>query len=242
MCITVCEPGAIFQNGDGIITDGEKCTLCGACVETCYAEAREIVGREMTVAQVMTEIEKDVAFYDQSGGGATFSGGEPLLQRDFLLDLLQACREKEIHTAVDTCGFVSWPTFEMIRPYVNLFLYDLKLMDDTKHRKFTGMSNKLILRNLQILSQYGHNIILRVPIIPGINNDQEHLHQLGDFAAALPRLNRVDILPYHHIGRDKYQRIDKFYELPDIQPPTAEEMGNIAEILQEYDLQVKTGG
>lgn len=241
-CLTVCEQGAISQNGDGIVTDGDKCTLCGACVETCYAEAREIIGREMSTAQVMAEIEKDVAFYDQSGGGVTFSGGEPLWQRDFLLDLLQACREKEIHTAVDTCGFASWPTFEMIRPYVNLFLYDLKLMDDPSHQKFTGMSNKLILQNLQRLSQRGHNVILRVPIIPGINDDAEHIHQLAAFAAALPRLNRVDILPYHHIGRDKYQRINKSYELSELQPPTAEEMGHIAEILQRYDLPVKIGG
>jgi pyruvate formate lyase activating enzyme len=243
MCLTVCKQGAISQNGNGIIiTDSEKCTLCGTCTEICYAEAREIVGREMTMAQVMAEIEKDIAFYDESGGGVTFSGGEPLLQRDFLLALLQACREKEIHTAVDTSGFASWQTFDRIRPYVDLFLYDLKLMDDARHQKFTGVSNELILQNLQMLSQGGHNIILRVPIIPGINDDDEHIRRIGAFAVALPQLNQVDILPYHHIGADKYQRLHKAYELPEIQSPSAERMSEIAHVLQGFNLQVKIGG
>jgi pyruvate formate lyase activating enzyme len=241
-CLTVCRQGAIAHNGDGIMTDGEKCTLCGICVETCYAEAREIIGQKMTVPQVMTEIEKDIAFYDESGGGVTFSGGEPLSQRDFLLALLQACREKEIHTIVDTCGFAAWSVFEYIRPYVDLFLYDLKLIDDARHQKFTGVSNQLILQNLQTLSQRGHAIVLRVPIIPGVNDDGESLQQIGAFTAALPQPHRVDILPYHHIGAEKYQRLHKTYELPDINPPLNERMAEIGQLLQRFNLQVKIGG
>ncbi|MFC1974836.1 glycyl-radical enzyme activating protein [Chloroflexota bacterium] len=241
-CLTVCEQGAISKNGDGIITDGEKCALCGICVETCYAEAREIIGREMTTPQVMAEIEKDIAFYDESGGGVTFSGGEPLLQRDFLLALLQACREKEVHTTVDTCGFAARPVFERIRPYVDLFLYDLKLIDDARHQKFTGVSNQLILQNLQALSQHGHRMILRVPIIPGVNDDDESLQQIGVFVANLPQPHPVEILPYHHIGADKYHRLNKVYELADIQPPSNERMAEIGQLLQRFSLQVKTGG
>lgn len=241
-CLDVCDQDAISGDGDVVTTEIGKCTLCGACVEACYAEAREIVGQEMTVAQVMAEIEQDIPFYDESGGGVTFSGGEPLLQRDFLHALLRACKEKEIHSALDTCGFASWETLDGIREHVDLFLYDLKLMDDAKHRKFTGVSNEAILGNLQTLSQRGHNIILRVPIIPGINDDAENIRQIGTLAAALPHLNRVDLLPYHHAGTEKYHRLDKVYGLPETRPPSDERMAEIAQTLQGFGLHVKMGG
>lgn len=241
-CLEVCEQGAISLDGDTVFTDREKCTLCGACVEVCYAEAREMVGREMTVAKVMAEIEKDVVFYDESGGGATFSGGEPLSQPGFLLALLRACREQEIHTAVDTCGFAPWEIFDTIREHTDLFLYDLKLMEDAQHREFTGASNELILRNLQMLSERGHDIFLRVPIIPRINDDDESIRQMGEFAATLPHLGRVDILPYHHTGIEKYNRLNKLYELPETRPPSDERLAEIAQILRGLGLRVKVGG
>jgi len=241
-CLEVCDQGAISWDSDVVSTDREKCVLCGACVEACYAEAREIVGREVTVAQVMAEIERDIAFYDESGGGVTFSGGEPLLQPGFLLALLRACKEKEIHTALDTCGFATWETLDSIREHVDLFLYDLKLMDDARHRKFTGVSNELILRNLQMLSAQGHNIFLRVPIIPGINDDDENIRQIGTFAAALPHLDQVDILPYHRAGSEKYNRLNKVYGLPETRPPSDERMAEITQILRGFGLQVKIGG
>jgi len=194
------------------------------------------------VAQVMTEIERDIPFYDESGGGVTFSGGEPLFQLDFLLALLRACREKEIHTAVDTCGFTPWETLDDIREYVDLFLYDLKLMDDAKHQEFTGVSNKLILENLQALSLRGHNVILRVPIIPRINDDDENIRQTGAFAAALPHLNRVDILPYHYAAVEKYKRLNKVYGLPETRSPSDERITEIAQVLRGFGLHVKIGG
>jgi pyruvate formate lyase activating enzyme len=241
-CEAICAEGAISLNGDGASMDREKCTLCGDCIKVCYAEGREIVGREMTVAQVMAEIERDVAFFDESGGGVTFSGGEPLLQWRFLIALLRASKEKEIRTAVDTSGFATWEVLDSVRPYVDLFLYDLKLMDDRKHREFTGVSNQLILQNLQMLSSLGHNIFLRVPIIPGVNDDAENLHQIGMFAAALSRVHHVDILPYHHAGIDKYDRLNKTYALPEIRPPSDERMSEIQQALEEHNLRVKVGG
>jgi len=200
-----------------------------------------MVGQEMTVAQVMEEIERDLPFYDESGGGVTFSGGEPLLQRGFLLALLRACEEREIHTAVDTCGFASWETLDGIRKHVDLFLYDLKLMDEAKHRKFTGVSNELILKNLQMLSAQRHNIFLRVPVIPGIN-DEESVRQIGTFAAALPHLDQVDILPYHQAAAEKHDRLNRIYGLPETRPPSDERMAEIAQILEEFGLRVKVGG
>lgn len=245
-CLTVCPHGAITEEvisetTRALNTDPQLCTLCGTCVNSCYAEAREIVGREVTVAQVMADIDKDIPFYDESGGGVTFSGGEPMGQRDFLLALLRACREKELHTAVDTCGFATWETFERIRPYVNLFLYDLKVMDEARHRQVTGVSNRLILQNLQALSQRGHQILLRVPIIPGINDDPDNIRQLGEFVTALPQPYPITLLPYHHIGVDKYQRLHKPYELAHLQPPTAEHISQIARMLAAFGLEVKIG-
>jgi pyruvate formate lyase activating enzyme len=196
----------------------------------------------MTVAQVMAEIERDIPFYDESGGGATFSGGEPMMQRDFLLALLRACRQQEIHTAVDTCGFSTWEALDAIREHVNLFLYDLKLMDPAQHRTFTGVSNESILSNLQALSQHGHAIVLRVPLIPGVNDDDENIRQTGAFAADLPHLERVDILPYHRAGIDKYLRLDKDYGLPEIGPPADEKVAEVTRTLRGFDLHVKIGG
>ncbi len=241
-CLAACESGALTWNGSGPLVDPEKCRLCGACAAVCCAEARQQVGREMTVEQVMAEVERDIAFYDESGGGVTFSGGEPLLQRDFLSALLRACRAKEIHTALDTSGFAAWETIERVRGDVDLFLYDLKLIDDARHRQTTGVSNAPILRNLQALSQRGHAIRLRVPVIPGINADDESVRQIGAFAAALPRLNGVDLLPYHAIGIDKYVRFNQAYKLPETRPPSDERLAEVAHILTSLGLTVKIGG
>ena len=193
-CLEACAQGAITINGSGAVTDRALCIECGLCTASCYAEARELVGRTMTVAEVLAEIEGDISFYDESGGGVTFSGGDPLLQRDFLLALLKACRAKEIHTAVDTSGSFSWPALEMIRPYVDLFLYDLKLMDEERHKRVTGVSNRLILQNLEALSKLGHKIIIRVAVVPGINDDERNIYQTGAFAASLPHLEGVSLL------------------------------------------------
>jgi pyruvate formate lyase activating enzyme len=240
-CLSVCKEGAISASDGTVSTDLDKCTLCEACAEVCYTGAREIVGREMTVEQVMAQVVQDTAFYDESGGGVTLSGGEPLLQRDFSLALLQACKEKDIHTAMDTSGFAPWPVLDRIRPYVDLFLYDLKTMDDARHRAFTGVSNVLILQNLRALAERGHTIVVRVPILPGINDDGETIRQIGTFTAALPHVSSVSILPYHQAGVEKYRRLHLDYKLPDTRPPSDERMSEIAHSLQGFGLQVKIG-
>ena len=147
----------------------------------------------------MAEIDHDIAFYDESHGGVTFSGGEPLLQREFLGELLAACKARELHTAVDTSGFATWDTLDRIRPLTDLFLYDLKLIDDERHREFTGVTNQPILRNLRDLSALGHTIVIRIPIVPGINDDNESIQQLADFiaSAAQPPPDRSAALSSH---------------------------------------------
>jgi pyruvate formate lyase activating enzyme len=241
-CLEACPRGAISWNGASTPVTGEKCERCGACVEACYADARELVGREMTVAELVPEIERDRAFYDESGGGVTISGGEPLAQPDFLLALLQACREREIHTALDTCGYAPWETLDRVRPFVDLFLYDLKLMDGARHREFTGAGNERILDNLHRLSALGYDIVLRVPVIPGINDDGENLRQIAAFAAGLPGRHPLDLLPYHRAAADKYMRMGRAYELHEVKPPAADEMLKIEQILRESDLHVEVGG
>ena len=241
-CLKACAQGAISMHNEKIVTDYERCTVCGACVETCYAEAREMVGRTMTVKDVMAVIERDIPFYDESGGGATFSGGEPLVQPAFLQELLNACSEKEIHTALDTCGFASWATMERIRHHVDLFLFDLKLMDDERHKRFTGVSNQPILRNLTKLSENAHEIIIRFPLIPGFNDDHDNVRQIAEFAAALPHLARVDVLPYHHTAADKYHRLNRSYVLSDTHPPTEDTIAGINGMLEAHELTVRIGG
>ena len=241
-CIPACPEGAITLIGGEFITDRSKCNLCGICVETCTAEARVIVGREMTVAEVMAEILKDTIFYDESGGGVTFSGGEALMQQKFLLELLRACKEKGIHTTVDTSGYANWAVLDSMRPYVDLFLYDLKALDDKVHRQFTGVSNQLILANLSRLSELGHPVILRMPLIPGVNDSDESIQAVGRFAASLPNLVRLDILPYHQAGIEKYRRLDKVYGLAEIAPPSGEKVEIIAGVLRGFHLNIQVGG
>jgi len=242
VCMETCPQGAISLEGGYPVTDKRKCVICGSCVASCYADARETVGQEMEVDDVVAVIDRDVPFYEESAGGATFSGGEPLMQPEFLLGLLRACKEKGIHTAVDTCGLASWETFEDIRKYVDLFMYDLKLVDGEEHRKFTGVSNDLILSNLETLSLRGHKIVLRVPVIPGINDDDEAMREIGRLAASLPHLDAVCLLPYHRIGLDKYARLDRTYSLSETRPPSAEKMAEITDLLSRFGLCIRTGG
>jgi pyruvate formate lyase activating enzyme len=233
-CVEACPEDAISWDGGGPVTDWDRCERCGICAGACYAGAREQIGREMTVADVLAEIERDVAFYDESGGGVTLSGGEPLAQREFTLALLQACKAREIHTALDTCGFASWSVLDGVRPYVDLFLYDLKLMDDSRHREVVGVPVGPILANLRALSERGHAIRIRVPVIPGINDDDESIRQIAAFAASLPGLEGIDLLPYHSTAADKYARMNKPYKLSGARPLSQERMTEIAGILQNH--------
>jgi pyruvate formate lyase activating enzyme len=241
-CVEACPEDAIGMSADGPCTDRTRCEQCGICVDACFSGAREMAGRELTVAQVMAEIERDRPFYDESGGGATFSGGEPLLQPEYLLGLLTACKAREIHTVLDTCGYAPWAALDRVRPYVDLFLYDIKSLDDGQHRALTGVSNRSILDNLRALSEHGHSIVLRMPVIPGINDSAGDLRALGALAAGLPSAVRVELLPYHRIGVEKYGRMAREYSLPEVQTPSPERIMTLAQVLrQEFGLAVKPG-
>ena len=242
-CIEVCPEHAICTDENGtVVTDRELCVRCGSCTETCYAEARERIGREFSVAEVLETVERDLDFYEESGGGVTLSGGEPLMQKRFAAGVLAACREKEIHTAVDTSGAVSWKALDAVRGLTDLFLYDLKHMDREAHHATTGAGNRRILENLEKLSALGHDIVLRFAIIPGFNDSEENIRQTGEFASGLPRRHPVSVLPYHAAAADKYKRLNQSYTLGDITPPGDDRIAEIAGMLEGFGLEVRTGG
>jgi pyruvate formate lyase activating enzyme len=237
-CVEACPHEAAHLGEAGPQIQRDRCERCGECTLVCNAEARQLVGREMTIAEVMAEVIRDIPFYDESGGGATLSGGEPLAQPGFARNLLAALKEREIHTALDTCGFASWETFERVRGLVDLFLYDLKLIDDARHREFTGVSNALILANLRKLSERGHSILLRLPVIPGVNDDVANIRQTGEFVAALPQAYSIELLPYHQSAESKYADLGQEYPLADARPPSEEKLAQISEVLQQCGLRV----
>lgn len=241
-CRTLCRNGAIGDVNGEFVTSREVCLQCGECVELCYSGARELVGKEMTVAQVLLEIERDRVFFDQSGGGASFSGGEPLLQHEFLLLVLEECRRKGIHTVVDTAGFVSPTILERVSRLVDLFLYDVKTLDDAKHRDYTGVSNRIILENLGCLSRWGKNVIVRVPVIPGVNDDLDEIRKLGLFIASLGNVHEIQVLPYHRTGVEKYQRLGNDYQMPQTVPPSGEKIETVANELRQHVASVCIGG
>ena len=187
----------------------ELCELCGKCTLYCPHDAREICGKEYTVDEVMREILKDKAFYDNSGGGVTFSGGESMLQIDFLEELLKACKQNGIHTAIDTAGYVPYESFERVLPYTDLFLYDVKCYDSDKHIKYTGVSNEQILSNLEKLLKTGISVWVRIPIIPTVNDTEEEMLAIKSFLYSCRAPKKIELLPYHSMGENKYAALGK---------------------------------
>ena len=218
------------------------CTLCGKCVEACPTGARQMVGRRMNAAEVLAEVLKDRVFYEESGGGVTFSGGEPLRQPRFLQALLQACRDAGLHTAVDTCGFAPKEDLLAAAPLADLFLYDLKFMDESRHARFTGASNVSILDNLRALGDIHGNIWIRVPIIPGLNDSARELEALARCAASVPGVRQVNVLPYHGAGAYKSPRVGRAYRLQETAPPSPEYMEDVAARFRGHGLSVRIGG
>jgi len=196
----------------------------------------------MTVDEVMEEIEKDHIFYDDSRGGVTFSGGEPFAQTQFLLELLQACRRREIHTSVDTTGFVGRDDLLAAARWTNLFLYDIKILDDIRHRRYTGVSNASILENLKLLGKGHGNIWVRVPIVPGMNDAPSDLEDTVRFVAAVPGVKQVNLLVYHHTGAYKFLRLGKRYLAESVRPPPPEFLGQAAARLQGHGVPIVVGG
>ena len=242
-CVEACPENACTLTPKGIVTDLTLCTGCGVCAEVCPTKATEMSGRVATVAEIMTIVEKERIFFDQSGGGVTFSGGEPLLQPEFLITLLRELGERSIHRAVDTSGFVEKDILLEAAQHTDLFLYDLKMMDSSRHKKWTGVGNEKILENLLCLSKTGATIDIRIPLIKGVNADRENLKKSGAFVASLPGAKKsVSILPYHYSMINKYQKLGKVFDGGNMTELTDEEKDKAVELFASFGLQATIGG
>lgn len=241
-CVKACPEGAITMVNKKAVVDMDKCTNCGECAKVCYAGALDMAGKTMTAKEVIDEVEKDRIFYEESGGGITFSGGEPFVQVEFLKEMLMLCKEKDIHTTVDTCGYVEKDTLIALSKYIDLFLYDIKIMDDAKHKKYIGVSNEIILDNLRELIGLEKRIFIRIPIIPGINDDMESLEDMCKYLSQLNGFEQINLLPYHNIATEKYKRLGEDYSLRDIVTPSDDRMKEISKLFESHGFKVKIGG
>lgn len=246
-CIAACQHGLALSR-----EMPAGCMACGRCAAVCPARARTITGWKATVADVMREVVRDTVFYDESGGGVTFSGGEPLAQPEFLLALLRACRAQGIHTCIDTSGYAPRRALLDVAAETDLFLYDLKLMDPAGHALYTGGELNLVLDNLRALSAVHSCINIRIPVIPGINDGDDNIRAAGAFIAGLEaNVRDVTLLPYHATGLAKYARLGKPYRLDEpgpgesqasLEPPPAARLEELARLLEGFGLRVQIGG
>jgi pyruvate formate lyase activating enzyme len=236
-----------------------RCMGCGRCtpgevaacdtsartaedLEACPTGALQLVGREVTAADLVKEVMRDRIFFDDSGGGVTFSGGEPLMQSDFVVDVLDRLRAKGVHTALDTCGFAPWKDLQAAAERSSLVLFDVKLMDEVRHRQATGQSNRVILENLRALARVHDQIWIRVPIIPGVNDDTVNLEATARFLAPLQGVRQVDLLPYHPTGVAKFARLGMTCDLAGTPTPTPQRIEELAAIFRARGLTTTLGG
>lgn len=241
-CIQACPNQAVSLTEGRFCTDFGRCTVCGSCEQECYPMARTVSSKEKTVDEVYEEVMKDTLVYQKSGGGITVSGGEPLLHIDFNTELLKRVKEAGISTAVETAGYVKQEHIERIAPYVDTFLFDFKLSDNEKHKFWVGADNTLIKENLNYICRRHRNVVIRIPLIPTVNDTEEEFTNMMGFVKNLEKINSVHILPFHNFGSNKYSMLEYQYELQDF---TEENEGRIQAcrlIAEQHGFRVNVGG
>lgn len=238
-CLNTCRNGVLSVNDrGGISVDYDKCLVCGDCTQKCYAQALKMTGRYVTVDEIMPLLESDRAYYESSGGGITLGGGDPLYQPAFAKELLMACKEYGFDTAVETTACFKWETIEDVMGYVDTFLIDLKGMDDEMHIANTGVSNKIILSNIEKLSECGANICIRVPVVPGYNSSESNITATAKFAAKLPTHPKVALLPYFNLGMSKYEQLGRIYPTRNVVPPEEEYMEKLRTLVKKNSFKI----
>lgn len=236
-CVETCRDRALSMTEQGLKIDRDICTLCGDCVHGCYADALEIDSFKITAEALVDEVERDTIFYETSGnGGITLCGGEPLAQPAFALELLSLCKERGIHTAIETCGHYPFAALEQAIPYLDFVYYDIKHMNAEAHEECTAANNELILGNLQRLQAFDVDICVRVPVIPTLNDSVENMEAIASFVKGLPRVKSVELLPYHKLGANKNEKLGLEYPIPEIPSPEAEDMQKLRAIFDKYGI------
>jgi len=244
-CVEVCPVKAIaISNSGEILTERQFCDNCGKCVEVCPTSARRMMGKEVTVGQVVEEVEKDSIFYWNSGGGVTLSGGEPTMQPKFSMEILKACKESGMHAAMETCGYVKWDILDEMLKYLDLVYIDIKHISSVEHTKLTGKRNELILENIRkIAAEYADiSLIIRIPIIPGYNDSIENIVSTAKFVRQLKRVERIELLPYHKFGVSMYRVLLRSYPLLNLEVPHEDHLRDLEQLIRSYDIQVQIGG
>ncbi len=232
-CVQACRHGARFLDGGALSFDRTLCRRCGACAEACVADAIRSIGEERSAQDVLREVERDAPFFVESGGGVTISGGEPLLQPEFVLELLRGCADRGLSSAVDTAGNVAWPTLSEAARATDLVLFDMKALDSELHRRGTGVSNALILANLERLGHGATPIWIRVPLVPGFNDSESELSAIAAFCSRLPAVKRIEILGYHRLGEGKRSRLGLDRGL-DAEPPSEQALARLAGVAAAF--------
>lgn len=241
-CVHACPEGALTVCDNTIVTNRDLCTLCGECTLNCYYNAREISGVLKTTDEIVQAVLRDGDFYRESGGGVTLSGGECMLYPIAVKEILSTLKAHRIHTAIDTSGFAPFSSFEMVLPFTDVFLYDIKAFDSMLHKTLTGVDNFIIWDNLEKLSHKGANINLRLPVIEGCNAILEDFEKIAEKAGSL-NIKKVNILPYHDMGKYKYTKLGMEYDSNSMSTPSSEKLQKIKEIFEKYSFtDVKIGG
>jgi pyruvate formate lyase activating enzyme len=243
-CIEACPENAIKGYLEERVIDRQACLAssgCRACADACPNASMEVVGREMTVADVVRVVREDTLFYQRTGGGTCISGGDPTLQADFTVEFLEQCQDHFIDTAVETCALATWDVLSKIAQYADLLLIDIKHMDPVMHKMATGVSNRLILENIAKLADMGKKIRIRLPLIPGFNDSEENLRRTAEFMVA-NNLKYIDLMAFHLTGEYKYRMLGKKFECAEVEPPTPEEMAQHQALFASYGIGGTIGG
>lgn len=242
-CLDNCPNNALKMTSEGIVTDYNMCNLCGICAEVCPTKAFEMLGDNMPITELMKQIDNEAIFFDQSGGGVTFSGGEPLLHSEYLLEALKECGKRMYHRVVDTTAFANESTVLEVAENCEMFLIDLKIMDSKKHKHFTGVTNEKIHSNIRALAKTGCDLVFRIPLIKDVNDNEDNIIKTAEFIKSLKlEKTEVNLLPYHKVAENKLVKLGFLDDFIEFEEPSGSKIESIISIFKEYGIFAKVGG